>query len=236
MQTTALNPDLPDRCELQHRLFTILGDVRFRRSSTDGIPMMALRLGEREAQLPLESLRREFGIGSESPDGRMLELIGSSLDYVASLQPGDRLPSEVRTGEASWKPSANHVRLAATRIRLDLIVALAPRSRWAGVDRDELSLLRLADDPAMHDDLCDTASRAAAQLGLPDAQAVIRLLDELAHELAYIEALRERLLGRAASLCRRVGRLLRDRGRPPCLVRHAVASASADAGRRHADP
>ena len=114
-------PELPDRCELQHQVFTSFGDVRFRRSTTDGVAMMALRLGEREAQLPLDALRREFSIGRETADGRMLDLIGSALDYVAFLQPGDRLPAEIRTGEASWKPSPSHLRLATTRLQLDFL-------------------------------------------------------------------------------------------------------------------
>ena len=177
--------------------------------------MMALRLGEREAQLPLEALRRELSIGKDTADGRMLDLIGSALDFVSCLQPGDRLPPEIRTGEASWQPSPDHIRLAATRLRLDLVAWVSPNSRWAKSGREEVTLLRLSDDPALRAEVGAVCVQAAGQLSLPGSAEVVRLLDELSQELAYIEALRERLLGRVVSLCRRVGRLLRVGRRPP---------------------
>ena len=205
----------PERCELRHKLFSTLNNVRFRRSATDGVPMMALQLGEREAVLPLESLRREFDIGADTADGRMLDLIGSALDFVSCLEPGDALPPEVRTGEASWKPSPNHFRLAATRLRLDLVSWLSPASRWSKAGRDELSLLRLADDPALHEEVRIASAVVAIRIEQPDANAVMQLIEELSQELAYIDALRERLQDRVVHLCRRLGRLRRDRGRTP---------------------
>ena len=176
--------------------------------------MMAVRLGEREAQLPLDSLRREFAIGKDSADGRMLDLIGSALDYVGSLQPGDCLPPEVCTGEASWLPSPSNSHQVAIRLRLDLVAWMSPRSRWGDTGRDEPSLLQAADDPALEGEVDAAAAAAAAPLGLADAAEVMRLMDELAQELAYIDALRERLQVRVSALCRRLGRLLQDRKRP----------------------
>lgn len=215
MYDAAATTEIPDRCELQHRVFSSLGDVHFLRSATDGVPMMALRLGEREAHMPLDALRRELAIGKDSADGRMLDLIGSALDFVACLQPGDRLPPEIRTGEASWQPSPNHLRIALTRLQLDLVAWLSPNSRWAKASRDETNLLRLADDPALREEVKAVAIQAAMQLAMADNREVVRTLEELSHELAYIEALRERLLGRVVSLCRRVGQLLQSRARPP---------------------
>ena len=208
---------LPARCELQHRLFKTMGEVRFRRSPTDGVTMLAVRLGEREAHMPLESVRREFAIGRDSADGRMLDLIGSALDFVATVQPGDRLPAEVCTGEASWRPSAYHLRLAATRLRLDLVAWVMPGSRWAEAGRDPASLVRAADDPALQADVGLVSAAVAGRLGLANGDDVTRLMDKLAQELAYIEALRERLQMRVAGLCRRLGRMLHDRKRPAVL-------------------
>ncbi len=208
------SPKMPDCCELEHKVFSTLGEVSFRRSSTDGVAMMALRLGEREATLPLDSLRREFAIGKDSADGRMLDLIGSALDYVACVQPGDRLPPELRTGEASWQPSPTHNRLAATRLRLDLVAWMAPGGRWAKAGRDDATLLRLADDPALREEVHAVACAVAGQLALPDGGEVVRRMDEVSWELAYIEALRERLMARVVQLHRRLARLLQDRKRP----------------------
>ena len=213
MQLSTTIPDLPSRCEFQHKVFSTLGQVSFRRSDTDGIPMMSVRLGEREAQLPLDSLRREFAISKDSADGRMLDLIGSALDYVPSLQPGDRLPPEVCTGEASWRPSADNICLATTRLQLDLLAWITPDAQWAEVGRDEMSLLSVADDPALEEDVRAVSAAAAGHLGLANGGDVTRLLDELATELAYIEALREQLQRRVSALCRRLGRLLQTRKR-----------------------
>ena len=199
------------RCEFQTNIFASFGEVRFRRSITDGVPIMAVPLGEREAQLPLGALRREFDIQDDSPDGRMLDLIGSALDYVPSLAPGDKLPSEVLNGEASWRPSPKHIRMAATRMRLNLVAWLSPHSRWAGAKRDEITLLRLAEDAALREEVAALAIPAAQHLELRDAANVLRLLDEMSHEMAYIEALRQRLLERVEGLCRRMAAILMAR-------------------------
>ena len=215
MNQILTSPELPVRCELQHKMFAVLGAVRFRRATTDGVPMMALQLGEREAVVPIDALRREFVIGKDSADGRMLDLIGSALDFVTCLEPGDRLPPEICTGKASWTPSPNHLRLASTKLRLDLVSWIQPTSRWAKAQHDELNLLRLADDPALHIEVQAVARAVARQLDLRDAGEVIRLMGELADELAYIEALRERLQNRVVSLCQWLGRLMQDRKKLP---------------------
>ena len=202
----------PERCDLQHPMFTALGRVRFR-SGSDGAPMMLVRLGEREAQMPLASLRRHYAIGDDTADGRMLDLIGSALHYVACLRLGDRLPAEVRTGEASWRPSPAHDRLAVTRLTLNLLAWLSPQAGWAAMARDEAMLARLADEPAVKAELEAAAARAATKLGLPDGATVQRWMGELSHEFGYIEALRSQLLRRVAALCQRLAQLRDDRRR-----------------------
>ncbi len=211
MSQASTPPPMPVRCELQNRAFATFGEIRFRRSETDGKPMMAVILGDREAQLPLAALRREYGIADGSPDGRMFDLITAALDYVPSVAPGDKLPSEVLTGEASWRPSPNHIRLATTRIRLNLVAWLSPASPWAEAERDEITLLRLADDQGLRDEAVAVALPAAQKLNLSDAAIVLKLLEEMAFELAYIEALRQRLLARVEGLCRRMAEIMTSR-------------------------
>ncbi len=202
----------PERLQLEHPMFTAMGRVRFC-SGSDGTPMMLVRLGEREAQMPLQSLRRQFDIGHDTPDGHMLDLIGSALDYVACLKLGDRLPAEVRTGEASWQPSPAHARLATARLTLALLAWLLPQAGWGAMARDEAALARLADDPAAQAELEAAAARAAGPLGLPDGATVRRLVRELSHEFAYIEALRSQLLHPVEALCVRLAGLREDRRR-----------------------
>ena len=196
---------LPERCELQHRVFTTLGGVRFHRSGPDGCAVMALTLGDREASIPLKSLRREFGLGTGTHDGMMLDLVGRSLDFVASLQPGDRFPPELLTGDASWQPSRDHLRLAATRLALDLACWLRPSSRWAQARRDIRTLMRLADSGALQAELETLAQQCAEQLGFAGGGQVLQALDDMSSELSFIEALRDRLLLRVESLTSRLG-------------------------------
>ena len=180
-----------DRCVLQHQVFSTLGAVSFRRARADGTPVMVVTLGEREAIVPLRALQREFEIGDDSPDGRMLGLIAESLDYVCDLSLGDRLPSEVLSGRASWEPTAEHRTRAFSIVKLQLL-------SWIDPDAADPAkgdpIARLEAEPALRQQVQFAFVRAAKELGLPDTAAVVVLVEELAAELAYIEALRDRLL------------------------------------------
>ena len=181
----------------------------FRRSEVDGTPVMVVQLGEREAALPLRSLQREFGIADESEDGRMLARIAESLDFVSVLRPGDPLPSEVLTGEASWTPDPLHLEIAQTRLRVSLVDWL---NAGAGADHPMLdagSLLAVGNDPAVRAQVQTALARAAEALGLEASAEVVGLLETLGRELAYIEALRDRLLRRVRAMAAKIERLAR---------------------------
>jgi hypothetical protein len=193
--------EIPDRCVLDHRVFTMLGSVSFRRARADGTSVMVVTLGEREAVVPLRALQREFGITDGSPDGRMLGLIAESLDYVCGLSLGDRLPSEVRTGRASWEPTLRHRKLAMDIVRLQLLTWINP-SAADPAKGDPIE--RLETDPALRQQVQAAFERAAVELDLPDKQAVVARVEELAGELAYIEALRDRLLRPVQAISARV--------------------------------
>ena len=169
-----------DRCTLHHRGFVMLGDVVFQRSETDGVPVALVPLGGRPASIPLDALRRELGIEDDSEDGRMLGMVAEALDYVVGLRPGDKLPAEVLTGEASWEPQHGHIAIARSLLR-KAVLAWA-REDDAGVD------------------LTPVLGRLAEPVGQADADGVAARIEELAGELAYIEALREGLLRRVQML------------------------------------
>jgi phosphoserine phosphatase len=194
-----------DRCRLDHELFSRLGSISFRRADADGTPIMVVPFGEREAGVPLRSLQHAFNIGDETPDGQMLGLIAESLDYVTALQPGDLLPAEVVSGMASWEPNARHRQTAATRLRLQLLAWLDPAAaRTAcGADIGE----RLEADPALRAKVQAAFREAAAELELASMDEVVALVERLTEEFAFIEALRERLLGRVQVLTVRLGQL-----------------------------
>jgi hypothetical protein len=155
-----------EHCVLADPGFRAHGQPVFRRAA-DGVPAMVVAFGEREAVVPLGPLQRQLGIDDASPDGRMLRLIAEALDFVPELRLGDRLPSEVLTGEASWSPAPHHRARAAAVLRGRLLAAVA-----------------------LH--------------GAAAVQAADTLVLPLAHEIAYIEALRETLLLRTEAMARAV--------------------------------
>lgn len=201
-------PPTQTHCSLDHKLFSALQEPVFRRA-VDGAPVLTLRLGDRAASIPLPSLMREFDIPEDSPDGQMLTLIEESLDFVSLLRPDDPLPCEVLTGEASWGPDPIHYEIASTRLRLQLIDWFSAGSGAERKGLDAASLLQIADDPQLKLQVQQAMSSAAEALELAGANVVIDLLEMLTRELAYIEALRDRLLGRVRSLADRIARISR---------------------------
>jgi hypothetical protein len=209
--TSASDYPIPDQCILTHRLFTTLGEPVFRKAEGDGAPVMVVRLGERDVVLPLRTLPHEFGIVEGSSDGRMLQVIAAALDFVSALRIGDKLPAEVLTGEASWEPDPSHLQLATTRLKLQLVAWLKSGTGVDQTDVDPDALLQVADDPAIRRQVQEAMTRAAQALGLADREAVLVLIEELARELAYIEALRDRLLRRMLAMGRKVEHLHKGR-------------------------
>jgi hypothetical protein len=197
----------PECCTLQHRVFTSFGAPLFRRSDADGAPVMVVRLGDKEAAISLRSLQREFAISDDSDDGRMLGLIAQSLDFISILRIGDHLPAEVLTGQASWEPEAVHLEIAKARLQWQLVAWL---NSGTGADTPALdaeALLQVADDPARKAQVQQAFGKAADELGLPAREGVIQLVEELAQELAYIEALRDRLLRRVKQMADKLNRM-----------------------------
>jgi hypothetical protein len=197
----------PDHCRLKHRLFSRFGDPLFRRAETDGTPVMVVLLGEREAALPLRALQHEFDIADDTEDGRMLALIAASLDFVTSLRLGDALPAEVLSGEASWEPSPQHLRLATARLRLQLAAWLRTGTVEDHSAMAPQAMVAAADAPAILQAVAEACRRAAEDLKLAGANAVAPMLEALGEELAYVEALRERLLQPVQSIGSKLTRL-----------------------------
>ena len=205
-----------DRCVLQHPLFRRYREAVFRPAEADGAPVMVIPMGGGVAALPLCALQAEFGIDPDSPDGRMLAQIAKALDFVSELRLGDPLPMEVLGSGTSWQPSATHQRVAEERLRLQLGATLddgAPGSGPAWVLAEPQAVLAAAAEPGAVVRLQPASVAAAVVLALPNAAAVARLLAEAAHELGFIEALRDRLLRRVGMMLARVETLTAAMGR-----------------------
>jgi hypothetical protein len=200
-------PPTPEYCILEHPVFVRLGEVLFRRSTSDGTPVVIVPMGEREALVPLRSLQREFAIPDDSADGRMLGLIAESLDFVNGLHPGDKLPAEVLSGHASWEPRSEFRTIASTRLKMQLLRWLDPETLAGEPGRDPATARRLNEDPRMRAKVQAAFAKAAAELGLDSSEAVVSGVTALAEELAYIEALRHGLLRRVQQVHCRLERL-----------------------------
>ncbi len=196
----------PEICTLSHPVFTRFGLPVFQRAETDGEAVMTVPLGEKNVSLPLRSLRREFSIAPNTPDGRVLDLIVEALDFVTQIRIGDPFPAEVLTGEASWEPAAVHFQIALARLRLALVSWLT-RGAETTKTVDPAALLAMVEDPSFRPRIQEAFERAAAELDLAGADAVVEAIEALAQELAYVEALRARLLARSHDVLRKISEI-----------------------------
>jgi hypothetical protein len=186
-----LEPVQRTTVELDHWLFKKLEGVRFHLNQSTFQPGLSITMAKNEAFLSLASVRKEFAIDTESPDGQMLAKIADALKYVKGLLIGDPLPKEVLTGEASWQVTPRHIAIAQSRVALKLVMLV---STDQPTTNDPAELLALADDPEIKKKINESFSVAAVELGMKpeQKQEVIEYVNQLAGELAYLEALRDK--------------------------------------------
>ncbi len=177
-----------------HSFFTSVEGVYFRLSDQTEEPVFVMDLGEKnEVSLPFPGIMREFDIDEESDDAKLLELVAEGLHYVKILRPGDKIPKEILTGEASWEVTDEHRKVAYQRITLQMVT-------WLSGDEITVTnpseLAQVAEDPKTKEKVKVAFNEAAEQLGFGGDEAgvdqVIALIEKLAEEFAYIEALRDR--------------------------------------------
>ena len=174
--------------EFEQKFFTAVEGSYFRKSAQTSEPVFVMNLGGEEVILPFRGIRREFKIEEETPDDEMLELISNGLDYVKALMPGDELPPELLTGEASWEISDTHRQIAKQRISMQLVSWMSGEENLIS---DPEQLIQIADDPGVKEKINNAFNQAAEEIDADDANMVVDLIEELAEELAYIETLRE---------------------------------------------
>jgi hypothetical protein len=168
----------------------MLGEPVFRLSEGTRIPSMVVQLDSQEAVLPLQSVAREFRVDPTSADGQMLNLIEQALEFVVSLKLGDKLPSELNGGAASWEPNGQDRRIAASRVRHNLV-----RSVFARLGKPVAisGMVGWEDQPNNRKLLQQAITGAAAQLDGTDEDEVTARLASISEEMAYIEAMRRPL-------------------------------------------
>jgi len=154
-------------------------------------PMFAVEMGAGQGYVSLKDLRRTFHVAEGSHDDRLIEQAAAGLRHVPDIRPGDEIPNEILNGTASWTVARKHKQIARDRIQVQLL-------SWMGgkpityANPDELK--KIAGQDESKKALKDAFGRAAVALGFEAAQAekVVDLIETLAREICYVEALRER--------------------------------------------
>jgi plasmid stabilization system protein ParE len=172
-----------------HKFFSSFEELYFRMTDT-GEPVAVLKMAGNEAILGFDGIRREFGLTEDSPDGRMLAKVAEGLQFVRGLKPGDVLPKEVTTREASWDPTDRHRRIARQRLTMQLVTWLTGDEH---IFTSAEELAQVAEDPQVKKNINLAFAEAAEELGLgrERREEVVQYIETLARELAYIEALRD---------------------------------------------
>jgi hypothetical protein len=173
----------------EHKFFTSFEDLYFRLTDT-GEPVAVLKLATNEAVLGFDGIKREFGMKEDQHDFKMLDKVAEALQFVRGLRPGDKLPKEVTTREASWEPQDRHRRIAYQRLTMQLVTWLTGNEH---VISNVSELAQVAEDPQVKKNVQLAFTEAAEELGLGrnNRDEVVRYIESLAKELAYIEALRD---------------------------------------------
>ena len=187
----------------EHKVFE-LPDVYFA-FTNDRKPALHISYGDLRAQIETKSLRRGFEIDAGSADGNMLTVVERSLRFVREIRPNDSIPREVLDGTASWAADECHRIIAHDRMMLHL--AAWSTGQRVHVKRDQIS--ELAKNPAVQAKVKEAIAALAEKLGRTDEEKPL-ILDRIAsfgRELAYIEAIRERLNG-ARAIEQKVAKLL----------------------------
>jgi hypothetical protein len=154
-------------------------------------PVFHIMLGDLRAAVPLPTLREEFKIAGNSPDGKLLAIVEKSLRFVKQIYPNDSIPRELLDGTASWSVDDRHRLIAQSRLAIQVSTWLSGEQTMIG---DVEQLQRVADDPATKQRVQHAIGEIAEKLGLghEGRQQVMDKIDQFAREFSYIEALRER--------------------------------------------
>jgi hypothetical protein len=155
-----------------------------------------------------------------SPDDIMLQRVVAGLDFVKILRPGDTLPKEILTGEASWTITDTHLATARHSIRRSLVAWVNGIEKTSDWQPDPAELT------ARYDSAVDMT---VAELDTP-RDTVVAHIESLVHELAHIEALRDRF-GAVLATAERITAIRRSarRGQELQITADSVARLMATA-------
>jgi hypothetical protein len=189
-EETREESDGSTRFAFKHKIFSIDG-CYFAADRNGDKAKFLMPMGDEMAAIAIGSLRQEFGIADDSSDGQLLDIVAKSLKYVQEIRPNDSIPQEILDGSASWSVEERHRTAAHARIKIQLATLLTGREDQV-IESDQIE--QLVDDPEIKRRVQEAFSLVAEKLGIPPEkkQEVISKIEQLGHELSFIEGLRER--------------------------------------------
>lgn len=190
----------------ENKLFSVPG-ARFALTKGQRDPAFHVLLGDLQVSLSLDTIRHEFNIKADSVDAELLGVVERSLRFVKEIRPNDSIPREILDGSASWSVEERHRMIAKGRLSLQLASWLAGEE---SIVSDMTALEQLVEDPATKQRIEQAFGDVAEKLGMgrERKQEVVDRIDDLARELSYIEALRERY-GEVRAIIEKLNALVR---------------------------
>jgi hypothetical protein len=178
--------------EFQAKVFTVPG-ARFALVGPRQEPRFFVNYGEIDGSMDIQALRVAFSIPAGGDDDKMIVTAVKGLRYVPDIRPGDKIPSEIIDGTASWSIAPRHKEIAYRRLQVQLLSWVSGKEIVL-TDNDELG--NFLDQIENKTKLKEAFEAAAEALGRPraDFEAVLQQIESLARELCFIEALRDRFL------------------------------------------
>jgi hypothetical protein len=209
-----------------HKVFGVDGSY-FSAKKGGCEPCFNMPMGDAMASVPIPALRKEFGISRDSEDGRLLDVVESALKHVKVIRVDDAIPSELLDGTASWSVDDRHHLVAKCRLAQQLVAWVTGN---AGKAVNLAEFQRLIESPEVKEKIQEAIEKIARDLGITEraVDTIEGRVESLAHELSYIEGLRERfgdiqaiqpMVERAAGAVGRSQRIRDDSDRILVLLR-----------------
>ncbi len=146
-------------------------------------PVMRVRMADMDGVVKLREVPEALRIDPNSGDGQLLQIVERSLRHVAQIRPGDKIPTEILDGTASWTVDERHRERMAISLAETLLAAVGTGAAEGLLVSGEAAMARMK---GVAETICE-------RLGLPKdkrGEAVERI-ERLVNELAFVEALRD---------------------------------------------
>lgn len=145
-------------------------------------------------RVPMSAIKKHFSILDGSKDDLLFAKVVKALQFVREVRPGDSIPTEVLDGRASWLVEPRFREIAQAKITVGLVDWLQGSSSRA---MSATEILAMVEKPEIKQKVLTAFDEMAKALGLPPERKedVVDLISQLAGELSYTEALREKFSG-----------------------------------------